>query len=67
MDVLMNIDGCMHIKDGRVTGYYCDRHMTYLALKENSLNNNGLYRGSRWFSMGEFKEKGLRKVLERRR
>jgi hypothetical protein len=37
----------MHVKDGRVIGYYCDRHMTYLALKENSLNNNGLYRGSR--------------------
>jgi len=57
----------MHVKDGRVIGYYCDRHMTYLALKENSLNNNGLYRGSRWFRIGEFKEKSLREVLERRR
>jgi len=54
----------MHVKDGEVIGYYCDRHMTYLALKEDS-TNDGLYRGSRWFRIGEFREKSLREVLER--
>jgi len=54
----------MHVKDGKVTGYYCDRHMAYLALKEDSMND-GLYRASRWFRIGEFKEKGLREVLEK--
>jgi len=38
--------------------------MTYLALNEDSLNNNGLYRGSRWFRMGEFREKSLSSVLD---
>ena|GEM_PF-1250334 len=60
------LDGCsnecrgMRVKDGRVIGYYCDKHMTYLVLKEDSLNNNGLYKGSRWFRIGEF-EKGSRR------
>ena len=54
----------MHVKDGRVIGYYCDRHMTYLALKEDSMNN-GLPRCSRWFRIGEFRERSLRSVLER--
>jgi len=45
-------DGCsnesrwIRIKDGKVIGYYCDRHMLYIALEEDSMNN-GLYRGSR--------------------
>ncbi len=49
----------------RVIRYYCDRHTAYLALKEDSLNNNGSYRGSRWFKIGEFREENLREVLER--
>jgi len=40
--------------------------MTYLALKEDSMDN-GLYRGSRGFRVGEFREKSLREVLERGR
>mgnify|MGYP000243217806 CR=1 FL=1 len=64
------LDGCsnesrwIRVKDGKVIGYYCDRHMTYLALKEDSMNN-GLPRCSRWFRIGEFKEKGLREILEK--
>ena len=64
------LDGCsnecrwIRVKDGRVLGYYCDKHMTYLALREDSMND-GLYRGSRWFRIGEFREKSLREVLER--
>jgi len=27
--------------------------------------NDGLYRGSRWFRIGEFKEKSLREILEK--
>jgi len=38
----------MHVKDGEVIGYYCDRHITYLAMNEDAVNN-GLYRSSRWF------------------
>jgi len=53
----------MHVKDGEVIGYYCDRHMAYLTLKEDSMNN-GLYRASRLFRTGEFREKNLREVLE---
>jgi len=30
--------------------------MTYLALKEDSSNNNGLYRGSKSFRVGEFRD-----------
>ena len=63
-------DGCsnesrwIRVKDGRVLGYYCDRHMTYLAMNEDSMND-GLYRGSRWFRMGDYKERALREVLQR--
>jgi len=44
------LNGCfnecrwIHIKDGRVLGYYYDIFMTYLTFKEDSLNDNGLYR-----------------------
>jgi len=54
----------MHVKDGKVIGYYCDKHMKYPTLKEDSMND-GLYRASRWFRIGEFKEKNLREVLEK--
>jgi len=63
-------DGCsnesrwIRIKDGKVIGYYCDRHISYIALKEDSMND-GLYRGSRWFKMGDYKERTLREVLEK--
>jgi len=64
-------DGCsnerkwIRIKDGRIIGYYCDKHMTYLALKEDSLND-GLYGGSRWFRVGEFREKFWKERMKRR-
>jgi len=54
----------MRVKDGKVIGYYCYRHMTYLAINEDSMNN-GLYRSSRMFRIGEFREKNLREVLEK--
>lgn len=53
----------IHVKDGRVIGYYY-MHMSYLAMNEDAINN-GLYRGSRWFRIGEFREKNLKEVLER--
>jgi len=33
-------------------------------MNEDSMND-GLYRGSRWFRIGEFKEKSLREILEK--
>ncbi|GEM_PF-1065300 len=54
----------IHVKDGRVIGYYCDIHMSYLAMNEDAVNN-GLYRDSRWFRIGEFREKNLKEVLDR--
>jgi len=56
------VDACKGWQGYRIL---LDRHMAYLALKEDSLNNNGLYRASRLFRIGEFKEKGLREVLEK--
>ena len=38
--------------------------MAYLTLKEDSMNN-GLYRASRWFRTGEFRERSLREILEK--
>ena len=41
-------DGCFNnyrwvcVKDGRIIGYYCDKHMTYLALKEEEFREKSL-------------------------
>jgi hypothetical protein len=46
----------MRIKDGNVIGYHYDKHITYLALEEDPMNN-GLYR--------DYRKRGEEIIVER--